>query len=215
MTQTAQRASSIGSIPPLEAGDRLTREEFERRWDLHPEIKKAELIDGMVYLEMTVGIEHGEAHALANVWLGVYRSMAGDELQVLDNATVRLMESLDLQPDVLLRRKLGGTSTRSADGRLEGPPELVFEIAGSSASYDLHLKRDLYLRAGVQEYLVWQVYEERIDWWTLEDEKYVAIEPNEDGIVESRVFAGLRLNVAAMLAADMAAVLAALAPAAR
>jgi hypothetical protein len=31
--------------PPLNAGDRLSRVEFERRYKAHPEIKKAELIE--------------------------------------------------------------------------------------------------------------------------------------------------------------------------
>jgi len=35
-------------IEPLVAGDRLTREEFLRRWEAIPELKKAELIGGGV-----------------------------------------------------------------------------------------------------------------------------------------------------------------------
>ena len=34
--------------PPFEAGMRLTRAEFRRLWDLHPEIIHAERIDGVV-----------------------------------------------------------------------------------------------------------------------------------------------------------------------
>ena len=36
-------------VPPLVAGDRLTRDEFLRRWAAHPEIKIAELLGGLVY----------------------------------------------------------------------------------------------------------------------------------------------------------------------
>jgi Uma2 family endonuclease len=212
MTTTARHPSAVDveldaeSIPPLQAGDRLTREEFERRWDLHPEIKKAELIDGLVFLEMTVGMDHAEAHGAAALWMGTYAATTSG-VQMLDNATVRILDFIDVQPDVLLRRKSGGTSERSSDGRVSGPPELILEVAASSASYDLHLKRDLYLKAGVQEYVVWQVYEGCIDWWAREGDSYVPLETDERGVIESKVFPGLRMNVAAMLGGDMAAVI--------
>ena len=39
-----------GAVAPLENGDRLTRAEFERRYDAMPHVKKAELIEGEVYM---------------------------------------------------------------------------------------------------------------------------------------------------------------------
>ena len=45
---------------PLENGDRLSRAEFERRYQAHPEIKKAELIEGAVYMPSPIRFEqHG------------------------------------------------------------------------------------------------------------------------------------------------------------
>jgi Uma2 family endonuclease len=137
-------------------------------------------------------------------WLGVYET-THPEAEVVIEVTVRLGEN-DLQPDVLLRR-LGGTSTVSDDDCVEGPPELVVEVSASSASYDLHLKKEVHRRAGVQEYIVWQQHEERIDWWTLEGGQYVALAPDAGGVIESRAFPGLGLAVPAMIAGDLAAVL--------
>ena len=34
------------AVPPLRHGDRLTRAEFERRWDAMPDVTRAELLDG-------------------------------------------------------------------------------------------------------------------------------------------------------------------------
>jgi Uma2 family endonuclease len=118
----------------------------------------------------------------------------------------------DPQPDLILRidEALGGRSRITDDDYLEGSPELIVEIASSSASYNLREKLNVYRRNGVQEYIVWRVYDEQIDWFSLQDEQYVLLQPNESGIVESRVFPGLRLNVAAMLSGDLATVLAAL-----
>jgi Uma2 family endonuclease len=97
-----------------------------------------------------------------------------------------------------------------SDGYLAGAPELVVEIAASSASYDLGAKMNVYRRSGVQEYVVWQILEGRIDWLRLVEGVYQPIAPNQGGIIESVVFPGLRLNVGAMLSGDLRAVMAAL-----
>ena len=47
-----------------------------------------------------------------------------------------------------------------------------------------------------------------IDWFRLREGRYVWIEPDADGVVESEIFPGLRLNVPRMLAGDLAGVLA-------
>ena len=47
-------------ILPLENGDRLSRVEFERRYQAMPEHQKAELIEGRVYIASPVRIIHGQ-----------------------------------------------------------------------------------------------------------------------------------------------------------
>ena len=57
----------------LEAGDNLTREEFHRRYCARPDIKKAELIDGVVYVPSPLRIDrHAEPHLFVVLWLGTY-----------------------------------------------------------------------------------------------------------------------------------------------
>jgi Uma2 family endonuclease len=87
-------------------------------------------------------------------------------------------------------------------------PELIVEIAASSASYDLHDKKEVYAQHGVQEYVVWRTVDRAIDWFRLENGQYVKVEPDEEGIIESRVFPGLRLATMALLAGDLSRVLA-------
>ena len=96
------------------------------------------------------------------------------------------------------------------DGYVEGAPPLVVEIAASSASYDLHDKLRAYRRSGVQEYIVWRTLDGALDWLRLQEGEYVRVEPDVNGMIESAVFPGLRLNVPALLARDRAGVLAAL-----
>lgn len=49
---------------PLNEGDRLTRAEFERRYQAMPHLKKAELLRGVVYMTSAVRLDrYGEPHA--------------------------------------------------------------------------------------------------------------------------------------------------------
>jgi Uma2 family endonuclease len=198
----------LPACPPLESGDRLTREEFHRRYELHPEIRHAELIEGVVYVSSPSrhGI-HGRPNAIAAAWMGAYAATRPGEVDLGVGSSVFIGGS-EVQPDALLRR-VGGTSRLDAEGYLEGAPELVFENAASSASYDLGVKKELYRRAGVREYIVWQIYDNRLDWFLLRDADYVRALPGVDGMIESDAFPGLRLAVDRLLAEDIAGVLAA------
>ena len=199
------------SPPPLESGDRLTRIEYERRYQLiMPEKTKAELIEGVVYVASPVRANrHGRPHAKLITWLGMY-GVATPGVDVQDNTTVRLDTDNEPQPDALLRiePEVGGNSRISEDDYIEGAPELIVEIAASSASYDLNDKLNAYRRNGVQEYIVWQSYENRIDWFRLEAGRYISLEPDEAGIIKSRVFPGLWLAVNALREGNLAEVLA-------
>lgn len=205
-------ASPITYLPPLENGDRLTRQEFERRYTAMAHIKKAELIEGVVYVASPVRANrHGRPHAKVIGWLLVYEA-ATLGVYLADNTTVRLDADNEPQPDALLRiePEVGGNSRISDDDYVEGTPELIAEIAASSASYDLNDKLNAYRRNGVQEYIVWQSYENRLDWFRLQEGRYVALQTDEAGIIRSEVFPGLWLAVNALREGDMARVLAVL-----
>lgn len=149
------------AIPPLEPGDRLTREEFERRYYAMPNLKKAELIEGVVYMPSPVRLDrHGAPHAELVAWLVVYKSVTPG-VRCADNTTVRLDETNEPQPDALLMidPARGGQARISTADYVETAPELVAEVAASSASYDLHTKLGAYLRNGVREYIVWVRHE--------------------------------------------------------
>jgi Uma2 family endonuclease len=195
---------------PLESGDRLTREEFHRRYCLRPDIKKAELIDGVVYVPFAVSIYHAKPDGILITWLGSY-ALITPGVEMLPNATVILEGDNEVQPDALLYRvpPPEGGARPGDDKFLHGPPQLVTETALSSASYDLHAKMRLYERSGVHEYLVWQVYENRFLWLRLSAGRYLHVEPGADGVIESEAFPGLRLNVVRLLAGDYAGAVAA------
>lgn len=201
---------SGGHLLPLENGDRLTRREFERRYTARPDIKKAELIEGVVHMPSPVRFAgHGEPHGVILAWLVTYCAFTPG-IRAADNATIRLDLDNEPQPDALLciEPHAGGRSRLSEDDYVEGAPELIVEIAASSAAYDLHDKLRAYRRNGVQEYLIWRVYEKQLDWFVLVDDEYRPLTPNTDGLIHSRIFPGLRLAVDALLAGDVARVLA-------
>jgi Uma2 family endonuclease len=203
------RKSKPKTPPPLNAGDFLTRREFERRYLAHPEIKKAELLEGVVYMPSPVHFKkHSQPHLYITTWLGVYFASTPGVLGG-DNSTVRLDFENEVQPDALLRLKsaLGGKSRVSRDDYLEGPPELVVEVAASSAAYDLGVKRRVYARSGVQEYLAAQMYEKRLDWFVLREGVYHTLLPDEQDVLKSEVFPGLWLNAEAFWVGNLAAML--------
>jgi len=198
--------------PPLESGDHLSRAEFERRYHAYPEIKKAELVEGVVYMPSPTRYKsHSQPHSWMIAWLVNYAA-ATLGTNVGDNATLRLDFENEVQPDALLRLapSTGGKSRITEDDYLEGPPELIVEIAASSAAYDMHDKRRVYARNGVQEYLVVQMYERRIDWFTLHEGVYETLTPDEGGVLHSQVFPGLWLQPSAFWAGDLAAMMATL-----
>lgn len=198
------------SVLPLESGDRLARDEFERRYAAMPFLKKAELIEGVVYVASPVRVrKHGKPHSDIVTWLGTYAAHTPG-IMVCDNTTVRLDFDNEPQPDALLRidEVYGGQSRISDDDYVEGAPELIVEIAASSASYDLHDKLRVYRRNGVQEYIVWQVAERAIRWLSWQEGDYLSLTPDDRGLIGSRVFPGLNLNVTALLKGDLAEVLA-------
>jgi Uma2 family endonuclease len=197
----------VDASTSLDAGDQLTREEFHRRYLARPDIKKAELIDGVVYMPSPVRLDqHGEPHGFVMAWLGVYVSQTPG-VRLGDNTTVFLDGRAEVQPDAFLLRPAPGGPHATEDGYVEGAPQLVVEVSASSATYDLHVKKEAFRRNGVQEYIVWRVLDRAIDWFRLQDGEYTQIEPDADGIIESTQFPGLRLNVRSMLAGDLASVL--------
>ena len=195
--------------PPLNNGDRLTRAEFERIYAAHPEIKKAELIEGVVYMPSPARYrEHGKPHFDAIVWIGTYFA-ATPGVEGGDNATLRLDFENEPQPDALLRlpQEYGGSSQIGEDGFLEGVPELIVEVSASSASYDLNQKKRVYARNGIPEYIVYLAYEQRIIWFILRDGVYEAQQPDANGVLKSERFPGLWLLPEALLSGEIAQVL--------
>jgi Uma2 family endonuclease len=203
------QSNAAPNSPPLQSGDRLSRPEFERRYAAAPHIKKAELIEGIVYVASPLRFEqHAEPHSRIHGWLWTYQ-VATLGLRLGIEPTIRLDLDNELQPDVvlILDEAVGGQAKLTEDGYLEGVPEMVVEIAASSAAIDTGIKKRAYRRNGVLEYVIWQSYENQLEWFWLTDGEYQLLSPDSDGILRSRVFPGLWLKVDALLNNQMAQVL--------
>ncbi|MBV9743607.1 MAG: Uma2 family endonuclease [Acidobacteriia bacterium] len=120
----------------FEEGDRLTPEEFLTRWECMPNLKFAELINGVVYLPSPVSPEHARSVHLIDVWAGLYALRTGIS-EVLPNVTWLMEKKSVPQPDVALRiePEYGGNST-DTETYPAGPPEFVAEVSRSTRSYD-------------------------------------------------------------------------------
>lgn len=197
-------------IAVLQNGDHLSAREFLKRYEAMPEVKKAELINGIVYMGSPVRMDqHGEPDGLIQTWLGTY-SLATPGVKHATNSTARLGPDDVPQPDGLLciAAELGGQARVDANGYLIGAPELVAEVAASSVSLDAREKLASYRRAGVRECIVWRTEDEAVDWWTLEEDEYRPLRPDAAGTLRSGVFPGLWLDVRALLAGDGSSVMA-------
>ena len=209
MVQRLPRRSPF-SIPPLENGDRLSRFEFERRYAAMPESCKAELIEGLVYMAAAIRLNsHAKPHSQLNHWISNYAISIPGTI-VGDAPSVQLDDDNEPQPDIVMiwDADHGGQTNITDDDYIEGPLELVAEISASTVSIDLGAKKRAYERNGIQEYLVWRVLDEQFDWFVLEDGRYIDLAADADGITRSRIFPGLWLDRAALLAGEMKQVLA-------
>jgi len=207
VTLPVSQGSQRSDLPPLDNGDRLNRFEFESRYQAMAGDQQAELIEGRVYMASPLRAKgHGKPHARIMTWLGTYEA-ATPGVEVLDNATVRLDLDNEPQPDALLRIETEGQSIISADDYVEGSPELIVEIAASSVALDLHDKKQVYRRNGVQEYLVWLVHEQQIRWFSLQQGDYVELPQDDRGVIRSVIFPGLWLAAEDLVAGRIQEVL--------
>jgi Uma2 family endonuclease len=197
-------------VPPLVRGDFLSRDEFLRRWEAMPHIKRAELIRGVVYMPSPLSLEHGDVEHYVGTWLGVYQA-ATPGCRGSHNATWLMGEDDAPQPDLSLRilPDYGGQSR--VEGRYAaGALEFLAEVCISSTAYDLHQKLQLYQESGVREYLAVLMREREIRWHQLAGDHFEVLPLPQDGVYRSAVFAGLWLDAAALLAGDLTRVLAVL-----
>ena len=198
------RLASRAEFPDLHSGDKMSREEFHRLYEQSPPNFKAELVGGIVYVASPLALRHGTNHPLLNAVLTAYFGNTPG-VQVGDNTTILLGDDAEPQPDLFLRilPEHGGQSRTvriKESDYVDGPPELIAEVAHSSRSIDLHAKRADYTRNGVLEYIVLSLGENRLRWFDLSRDKELEIEP--DGILRCRTFPGLWIDSRALLAGD-------------
>jgi len=151
---------------------------------------------------------HGQPHSDIVGWLTWYRAATSGVVGG-DNSSLRLDLDNMPQPDayLLIDSRCGGQARIDADGYIAGAPELIAEVAASSASYDLHEKLRVYRRNGVKEYIVWRTFDRAVDYFVLREGDYHRLPAGSDGLLRSEVFPGLWLDAAALIAGDIATVL--------
>jgi len=187
----------------LITGERMSREEFLRRWDAIPDLKNAELIEGIVYVPSPVSWDHAKFEELMGGWLSHY-AWSTPGCEVGRNGTWMILGSAP-QPDIhlVILPEYGG-QMRFEGKYGAGAPELAVEICLTSTEVDFGPKLALYQRAGVREYITVEIFTKRIVWRVLEDGSYRELTSSPDGNFRSRTFPGLWFNQSAFWAADTA-----------
>jgi hypothetical protein len=199
-------STAASHLASLIDGERLTRDEFLRRYEAMPHVKKAELIGGIVRMPSPVSRAHGTRDIRLGTWLQVYAAYTPG-CEAASNSTWLMLGDAP-QPDCDLRvlPEYGGES--GAEGSYAaGAPELIAETSQSSVSIDLTEKKKLYRAAGVGEYLVLLIPKKELRWFRLASTGYKRAIVPADGILRSQMFPGLWLHVSALISGDMAKVL--------
>jgi Uma2 family endonuclease len=196
-------------IPQLVTGMRMTPEEFLATWEQLPDLKHAELIDGVVYVSSPVSFDHSEPQNAYAVLFGIY-CLHTPDCQSGFEATWSMVGSIP-QPDVFLRRRPAhGGQSKNGPKYYEGAPELAVEVCVTSTSHDFGPKLALYRRAEVREYVTVETLTQKIRWRALEGGIYIDLEPDSEGVFRSREFPGLWFDSTAFWADDMRGMMATL-----
>lgn len=192
------------AFPPLETGYHLTQPEFHRRFERRPDLKRAELIEGVVFVGSPLSIEHARGSARIAYWLGGYAAETPG-VDVGGEGSVILDHDNEYQPDahLLILPQRGGQTALSEGKYIKGVPELVVEVALSSLAHDLHEKLSVYRRNGAREYLVWSLPSSEFHWFNFESGEPEQLVPTRAGFLCSRFFPGLWLDTAAVVAGDL------------
>jgi Uma2 family endonuclease len=224
MGKSVARITKPPAVPRLRDGERLDIAEFLRRYSADTRVLKAELIRGVVHVLRSRVVRNGKEiivspidagghsapHANLVGWLSVYAAYTANVIPYAPVTNIQPERENGLEPDGALRihDDAGGQTEIGEDGYIHGPPELFLEVANTSRRRDTTVRRDECETAGVKEYLVWQTQAGVVEWFTLKRKKYALLSADAAGIVRSAVFPGLWLDVPALLAGDMARVLA-------
>jgi Uma2 family endonuclease len=189
-------------LPPLEPGDRLDQKTFHERYEAMPEDFRAELIGGIVFVPSPLKIPHSRHHMPLSAWLWLYEKETPG-VQGFDNVTVILGPESEPQPDgcLIIEPECGG-QVRVKEDFIHGAPEWMAEVASSTEAIDLHLKKADYEKAGVKEYVVVALRQQRVFWFVSRKSQFEELALAPDGIFRSEVFPGLWLDPNALLNLD-------------
>jgi len=202
VTSVSRKPRGSESIPLLYPGDHLDQPEFHRRYEAYPDPDaRFELIGGIVYMMLPTGYEHGSGEYRASGLLYLYE-LNTPGVEGAAGTTVILGPASEPQPDALLMilPECGGQARIQGFGDkhyVVGAPELIWEVAHSSAAIDLNAKFKDYAAAGVKEYVVLCLGEQLLRWFDLPGS--VEITAGRDGVFKSKVFPGLWVNAKALV----------------
>ena len=193
----------------LHDGAKLTLEAFHQAYLEYPDHTRFELVEGIARMASPVYSDQVLVHKVIS-YLGTTYDLSTPGVQFLAETSIRMGENNEFRPDGAMRvtDEFSG-SCRLAENRLfEGPPELVIEVAGSSLNFDLNLKRRVYARHGVEEYIVIDLANQTFYWFDFRSGEQRV--PDADGVCRSRLFPGFWLSIPSVLGQDIAGALPAL-----
>jgi Uma2 family endonuclease len=179
---------------------RLTVDAFLQHYAHIDDGNKYELQDGEVVVSPQPGWKHGELHKVLLWLLGNYEENHTD-VRSFDSSGIEFASDTLRGPDISVVK--AADNVRFDESTMAGIPSLIIEIVSpTKPALDLLKKRSLYESKGVPE--IWFI--ERATNTALflikrRNGEYAEASMNE-GIFESKVLKGFKLDVAALFALD-------------
>ena len=151
-----------------------------------------------------VSVDHSDPQGQLMTLVGTYRAATPGVLSGGESSLRLDMDNMP-QPDVymMIAPERGGQATIDVDRYLHGAPELLGEIAVTTASYDLHQKMDVYRRSGAREYIVWRTLDKAIDYFVSRAGRFERLQADGKGVWRSESFPGFWVDGKSLLAGDL------------
>jgi Uma2 family endonuclease len=177
----------------VDTGERsgpITYDEFA---SLIPDGQKADLIDGVIYMASPDNLANARLQGWLHRLLGEYVEIYSLGEVFFSRVAYQLNEKNAPEPDLSFVPTEWKASYR--ESRVEGPPALAIEVVSpDSVRRDYLLKRELYEKAGVLEYWIFDETEESATFLYRRGNRFVEGKPKKH-LWQSKTLRGFTLDV--------------------
>lgn len=177
----------------------LEAEQAKRRhfYEIIEENKKMEFINGEIYFQSPVKIEHNTATKFLLKLLDTFVDKHDLGYVGVEKILVSLTRN-DYEPDICFFGKAKAAKFRKGQMKFPAPDFVVEVLSDSTAKHDRETKFQDYAAHGVAEYWIVDPGKETIEQYVLQNEQYELLLKTKDGAITSFVLPDFQIPVRAV-----------------